>query len=186
MADVTDGPVTMSVTRRVRAGREGEFEAWAAGLSAEAGRFPGHLGVGVIRPARVGPREYTVVVRFSDFASFRAWQDSPQRAAWLARSRDLLEGEPRESVTGGLEFWFTPPESPVLRQPPRWKMALLTVVALYPLNLLLNLLLAPHLTGWPLAGRLLLLAVLVVGLMTYAVMPWVTRIFAGWLRPPQG
>ncbi|WP_045233716.1 hypothetical protein, partial [Deinococcus pimensis] len=158
---------------------------WAAGLSAEAGRFPGHLGVGVIRPARVGPREYTLVVRFSDFGSFRAWQDSPQRAAWLARASELIEGEPRESVTGGLEYWFTPPDSPVLRQPPRWKMVLLTVLALYPLNLSLNLLFAPHLTAWPLAARLLLFAVLVVSMMTYLVMPWVTRLFAPWLSPTE-
>lgn len=181
--DITDGPVTLSVTRRVRPGREADFEAWAAEGSRTASTFPGHLGVGVLRPTPGGPPEYTLVVRFDRYANFKSWQESPERAAWLGRAFDLIEGEPREQVQPGMEFWFTPPASGTLRQPPRWKMAALTVLALYPVNLGLNLLLGPLLDDLGLSARLLVLAVLIVVLMTYGVMPLVTRAFAGWLHP---
>jgi len=181
--DITDGPVTLSVTRRVKPGREAEFEAWAAEGSRAASGFPGHLGVGVLRPTPGGPPEYTLVVRFDRYAHFKSWQESPERAAWLARAEGLIEGEARETVQPGMEFWFTPPASPTLRQPPRWKMTFLTILALYPVNLLLNVAFGELLQHLALPVRLLVLAVLIVVLMTYGVMPLITRLFSGWLHP---
>jgi antibiotic biosynthesis monooxygenase (ABM) superfamily enzyme len=46
-----DGPVTVSVARRVRPGREAQYEAWVRGITAAAARFPGHLGINVLRPS---------------------------------------------------------------------------------------------------------------------------------------
>ncbi len=175
-------PVTIVIRRRVRAGREAEYERWLSGLTGEMAQFPGHLGLGVIRPQGQG-REYLMVVRFGDFASAEAWEHSSVRAEWLRQVEPLLDGETTIEKQPGLEFWFTPPESAVLRQPPRWKMALLTLAALYPLNLLLNELLRPIIVPLALPLRLLLLAVLVVALMTYLVMPVVTRAASRWLRP---
>ncbi|AFZ68048.1 antibiotic biosynthesis monooxygenase [Deinococcus peraridilitoris] len=182
MSDSEAGPVTLSVTRNVRRGREADFEAWAATLNRAARDFPGHLGIGVLRPPGGSGGPYTMVVRFASYRELRSWQESRVRAELLEQGRELIEGQPTEQLAG-LEFWFTPPASPTLRQPPRWKMAALTVLALYPLNLLLNVLLSPLLSSWPLALRLLLLAVLVVVVMTYAVMPMVTRVFRSWLSP---
>ena len=182
MPDVNDGPVTLSVTRNVKAGCEAQFEAWVVNFNVAARAFPGSQGIGVIRPPAGSGGPYTMVIRFDTYEHLRAWQDSSVRAQWLARARDLIEGESTEQLSG-LEFWFTPPASPTLRQPPRWKMAVLTVLALYPVNLLLNVLLGPFIAGVPLALRLLLLAVLVVLVMTYTVMPVVTRLFRSWLYP---
>ncbi|MBX3637538.1 MAG: hypothetical protein KF683_19385 [Rubrivivax sp.] len=39
------GPVTVVVTRRVRAGREAGYEAWLARLQSAARGLPGYLGV---------------------------------------------------------------------------------------------------------------------------------------------
>ena len=50
----TDEPVTVTVARRVAAGREPEFEQWYDGVIAAASRFPGFLGSGVLRPHTVG------------------------------------------------------------------------------------------------------------------------------------
>ena len=85
------------------------------------------------------------------------------------------------SVTPGLEFWFTPPQAPMLRQPPRWKMVLLTLLGLYPISLLLNLGIVPLLGGLPLWLRVLLTSSVIVTTMTYLVMPGITRGFTGWL-----
>ena len=69
----------------------------------------------------------------------------------------------------------------MLRQPPRWKMVLLTLLGLYPLSLLLNWGVVPLLEGVPLWIRILVTSSLIVTVMTYLVMPNITKGFTGWL-----
>ncbi len=49
-----DPPATAVASRRVKAGREREFEEWASGIFA-ANKFPGYLGSEVFRPS--GPKD---------------------------------------------------------------------------------------------------------------------------------
>ena len=100
-----DGPaVTASITRRVRPGREPAFEAWLAGITEAASRFPGFLGTRVVRPIQ-GNREYRVVVRFAAERDLRRWEDSDERRAWYARSEALLEGAPAITDITGTGRW---------------------------------------------------------------------------------
>ena len=143
--------------------------------------WPGHLGTGVVRPVP-GQREYTLVVRFADAANAASWEASVQRAAWIAQITPVLDGESTLEQQPGLEFWFTPPGSPSLAQPRRWKMMVVTLLALYPTSLLISVLVGPSLAHLPLALRAFLQALLVVSAMTYLVMPQATRAFRGWLK----
>ena len=68
------------------------------------------------------------------------WEASPQRAAWIAQVSPLLDGEGRLEQQPGLEFWFTPPGSPSLARPRRWKMMAVTLLALYPTSLIVGVL----------------------------------------------
>ena len=56
------GPVTISVARRVVPGREADYEEWLRGITADALRFPGHMGVNVLRPTS-GANEYVTIFR---------------------------------------------------------------------------------------------------------------------------
>ena len=47
-----DPPVTAVASRRVKPGREQEFEEWVSGILAAANKFPGYLGSEVLRPSR--------------------------------------------------------------------------------------------------------------------------------------
>ncbi|MFC4427774.1 antibiotic biosynthesis monooxygenase [Deinococcus navajonensis] len=174
-------PVSLVVRRRVRPGFEERYEALLTEGVALLGQVPGHRGTGIIRPAP-GEREYTLVSRFDSLRSAADWELSPVRAEWLSRVEPLIDEEVSFEKQPGLEFWFTPPAAPTLRQPPRWKMALLTLAALYPVSVGSGLLLAPVVGHWPLLLRALPQMVLVVGTMTYLVMPTVTRWAASWLR----
>ncbi len=175
-------PVTLVVRRRVRPGQESAFETLVSGVTHTLAHWPGHLGTGVVRPVP-GQREYTLVVRFADAANAASWEASPQRADWIAQVSPLLDGEAELEQQPGLEFWFTPPGSPSLAQPRRWKMMTVTLLALYPTSLLIGLLVGPSLAHLPLAVRAFLQALLVVSAMTYLVMPQATRAFRVWLRP---
>jgi NhaA family Na+:H+ antiporter len=92
--DQVPSGVTLRITRRIRPGREQEFEAWLQGITNEVSRFPGYLGQRIFRPAR-GSREYRVVVRFDSEHNMQRWWDSDERKAWYARSEELelAEGE---------------------------------------------------------------------------------------------
>jgi uncharacterized protein len=67
--------------------------------------------------------------------------------------------------------------------PARRKMALLTWPAAWGLITLILGVLGPVMNTWPLALRTLVLSVLMVVGLTWVVIPYLTRIFAGWLAP---
>jgi antibiotic biosynthesis monooxygenase (ABM) superfamily enzyme len=174
-------PVTVAVSRRVRPEREADFEMWARGISEAAEKFPGHLGAGHIRPAEAGG-EHTIVYRFDTPEHFDNWQNSPERLSWIEASRGLIEGEPRIERATGLEYWFHDPACSYGTPPPVWKQAILTEIGLYPTVLVVAYTVGLLIAGWPLPVRSLVTTVLSVTLMTWVVMPVVSRVFRGWLQ----
>jgi antibiotic biosynthesis monooxygenase (ABM) superfamily enzyme len=180
-----DDPVTVLYSRRVRPGREADFETWAHGIVAAARQFPGHLGASVL--GAPGSREYHILFSFADRRSLRAWLESAERQRWLTRLGDLLEADRGLQQLTGLETWFKLPGSnvPTMKPPPRWKMWLVSLVAVYPLVLAFQALLVPKMTRLPLALRALLFPLVLLSLMTFVVMPMVTRLLRRWLGPRQ-
>lgn len=87
-----DPALTVSFLRRVRPGREAEYEAALAELIDDGARFPGYIDSRVIRPAR-GGRDYRVVVRFARESDAQRWKHAPERQEWLARIDELAEPE---------------------------------------------------------------------------------------------
>lgn len=66
---------------------------------------------------------------------------------------------------------------------PRYKVAAVTWLAIYPALTATLALLGPELAPWPLALRTLVVTVVLVPIMVYGLVPGMQRIFAGWLRP---
>jgi antibiotic biosynthesis monooxygenase (ABM) superfamily enzyme len=83
--------------------------------------------------------------------------------------------------------WFKLPGAKVLRMkpPPRWKMWLVSIVAVYPLVLAFQALVVPTMAGLPLPLRSLMFPLVLLTLMTFVVMPVVTRVLRRWLGPRQ-
>jgi uncharacterized protein len=179
-----EGPVTTTVTRRIKPGHEAAYEAFLAGISGAARAFPGYLGVEVFRPTPGGQGgEYRIVYRFDSLAHLQTWVDSPEHAAWLERAEPHVAGPMRTQVLTGLESWFTLPSQPGTPPPPPYKMALVTWVTIFPLITLVVVASAPLLGSLPLVGRLAVTTGITVPLMTWVVMPRVTRLLGRWLYP---
>ena len=177
------GPVTATVTRRVKPGHEAAYEEFLAGISGAAKAFPGYLGEEVFRPASGGGGEYRIIYRFDSPAHLRSWLDSAERAAWLARAEPHVAGPMRAEFLTGLESWFTLPAQPGAAAPPPYKMALVTWVTIFPLITLVVVASAPLLRRLPLVPRLAVTTLVTVSLMTWVVMPRVTRLLRRWLYP---
>jgi len=65
-----------------------------------------------------------VVYRFADADKQRAWEESAERAAWLARADEFARQTGTTHVSG-LETWFALPGR-TAPAPPKWKMAVVT------------------------------------------------------------
>jgi uncharacterized protein len=175
-------PVTAVFSRRVRPGREAEFEDWAHGVIAAATRWPGHLGASVLHEP--DSPWYHLVYKFTDRDRFRAWVESEERDHWLGQVERLTEDTERElQETTGLETWFDLPGTAAAprRPPPRWKMWMVSLVAVYPLVVLFQWVLAPRVERMPLLVKAALFPLVLLTLMTFVVMPLVTRVLRPWL-----
>ena len=174
-------PVTVVVRRRVKTGREAEFEAAMRDFIGFALGSPGHLSIHVLPPAATGPADYTVIDKFATPEARRAFKESPAYREWMDRLAALTEGDPQIEEMGGLAGWFTLPGRPNAKPPAKYKMAAVTFLGVYPLATVLPPFFSGLIPGW---HPLLLSAVInaaVVGLLTWAVMPLLTRLFARWL-----
>jgi uncharacterized protein len=179
-----DPPVTAVASRRVKPGREREFEEWVSGIFAAANKFPGYLGSEVLRPSD-DPEddEYRIVFRFDHASNLHAWENSEERRHWLRKSRPLLHEEEKVHVLTGLETWFTLPSKPAEPPPPRYKMAIVTWVAVFPVVAVIFSLFGHWLNLLPTLVRTLVFTAVMVTLMTYVIMPRMTRLFSFWLYP---
>lgn len=176
------GAVTVVATRKVKAGHESAYEAWLGRLIHDASAMPGYLGANIVRPGR-GAREYTSVFRFDSVEHLRAFEESELRRRALSEVVPHVEADAVWRKLTGLELWFTPPPGTVVPQPSRWRMALLLIAVVYGLVLSIGQLVALALSSAPFQLRLLVTITLEVFVMTYILMPRLTRWLARWIYP---
>jgi len=177
-------PVTIMFTDHVRTDKVAEYETWSAGIHGDAQRFPGHISVDVIRPDSTGIPEFTTLVKFDNQANLKRWRDSTGLAEWLEQLPELLVGSTHAQKSVGPQLWFDRPRAaPQTEEPPFWKRTLIGIGCVYPLILLLDWALRPITSSMNFRVGLFVNVVVLSSLLTYPVMPWVTRLLHHWLYP---
>lgn len=180
----TTGPVTVVVSRRVKPDRRADYEEWLRRFTAAARDLPGYLGAQISPPPPdAADPEYVSVFRFDTVEHLRAFERSDLRARFLDEVADLVRADAVWDTHTGLEFWFSPPPGTVVPQPSRFRMAVLLVVVVYSLVLGIGALAAMVLSDVPGQLRLLLVITVEVFLMTYVILPPLTRTLARWIYP---
>jgi antibiotic biosynthesis monooxygenase (ABM) superfamily enzyme len=171
--------VHVAITRRVRPGCEAEFQRALLEFFQRSLAHDGVHGVHMLAPPPESKlREFGILRTFASDAERKAFYGSPLFAAWEARVAPLVEGEASYRDLSGLEAWFRSD----LPLPPRWKMAVATLAGVYPTSLLLSVTVGETVHAWPLLLRGLVFAVCMVTLLTWVVMPVVTRGLRPWLH----
>jgi antibiotic biosynthesis monooxygenase (ABM) superfamily enzyme len=121
-----------------------------------------------------------VILRFADEKSVHLWETSYVRQK-LSHEADVFSRRSRQEATG-LETWFAIPECPELEAPPRWKMAVVTFLAVYALSIIILPLLKLVFKDINFYLESVLVAGLLVVILTRAVMPFLSRhVFRKWL-----
>lgn len=177
LQDMTDYVVVVS--RTILAGKKAEFEQAMADFTDWCKICPGHLHLRLLQDSE-NPHNYTVVTAFKDEESRRRFTAHPEYAVWMQRLGALSAEPPRIIEHYGLAGFFPAPPSKAV--PPRWKMALVTWIGVYPLSLLLGALTAPLPAG---PARAALISAVMVLSLSFVVLPLLNRILRDWLFPRQ-
>lgn len=177
-------PVTVQTIRVVRRGCEAAFEAALHEFIAGSISAPGQHGVHVFRPAPgSGSREYSILRRFENTQQRDEFFASQEFADWQQSIAPLVEGEPQRETLCGLETWFALPGNPAIVPPPRWKMALVTLLAVYPLSLVLQNTIALAAKSLHPLLHTLIISCCMVAMLTWVLMPNLTRLLKSWIYP---
>jgi hypothetical protein len=174
-------PIHIAITRRVRPGCEAEFQQALREFFQASFSHGGVLGATMlVPPPGSESRDFGILRSFADEKERDDFYASPIFKAWEARCGPLTEsGSWTYRQLHGLEAWFRSPNNP----PPRWKMAVATFLGVFPVAMGLNLFLGPAIRTWPFVISNAVFNLCVVTLLTWVVMPLVTRLLHRWLHP---
>ncbi|SDS04604.1 antibiotic biosynthesis monooxygenase [Microterricola viridarii] len=188
---MTTTPITVSIERTVDPARIAEATAWMQTGINLATQYPGFLGSGWVR-AGASSTTWHMLYRFADDAALLRWEQSPERAWWLESGSGFAHEQKTERRTG-IEGWFDEPTVVTVEHsggstpvPPRWKQATTIWLGFFPLNVVFAYLTAWLVPGWddlPLALRALITTLCLTPIMTYLMLPAVTRLLRPWLEP---
>jgi antibiotic biosynthesis monooxygenase (ABM) superfamily enzyme len=181
-------PVTVSITRHLDPGHEHEMVSWIQAGMALAERFPGFLGAGWVRP-EADSETWHMLYRFDDSTSLSSWESSHERQWWRDSAGGLGVVESRMERRTGIEGWFDDPTTRDVRDlrlapaaPPRYKQAVVIWLAFFPLSLLVAWFFGEVAPDLPLVERVLASTLLMTPVMTYVVLPRMTRALGWWLQ----
>jgi uncharacterized protein len=126
------------------------------------------------------------IVRYDSIKHLTDWMESKDRQDLLAELDSIVESRHSHRVTG-LEGWFAINRGPDESQsaPPSWKRALAVLFALYPTVMALNYV-NPLMGNLSFPVKMLISNMLSVALLTWFVMPPISRFLGFWLTSNSG
>lgn len=187
---MSSDPITVSIRREVDPDRISEATAWVQAGVNLANQYPGFLGSGWIR-AGESSHVWHMLYRFASDETLTAWENSTERVGWLSLGEGFVRSERTKRRTG-IEGWFGEPATGTLPvnvaeepapAPARWKQTVAIWLGFFPVNLVFTYLMSP-VPGWdalPIWLRVLLTTATLTPIMTYWVLPRVTRMLRSWL-----
>jgi antibiotic biosynthesis monooxygenase (ABM) superfamily enzyme len=173
-------PIHVAITRRVRPGHEAEFQQALREFFQASFAHGGVLGATmIVPPPGSDSREFGILRTFADEQERDDFYASSIFKAWEKKCEPLTETNSwTHRPLHGLEAWFRSPHTP----PPRWKMAAATFLGVFPTAGTLSLTLGAAIRPWPFVLSSVVFNAAMVAMLTWVVMPLVTRALHRWLH----
>jgi antibiotic biosynthesis monooxygenase (ABM) superfamily enzyme len=173
-------PIHVAITRRIKPGREQEFQTALKEFFARSLAQSGvHGAAMLVPPPGSSSMEYGIIRSFANTDERDAFYASPFYLEWKNRIAPLTDGEPEARELHGLEAFFRQSGQ---ASPLRWKMAIATYFGVVPTIMTLALTLGPVIRSWNFVLYNLVFNACVVVLLTWVVMPLITNGLHRWLQ----
>lgn len=180
MAKPMNKPIHVAIVRRVRPGNEADFQQALREFIQVSFTHEGVIGAGmIVPPSGPGARDYGILRTFASQQERDSFYESALYQEWNERCKAMTEGEPEYRQLTGLEAWFRNPQS---EQPPVWKMAVATYLGVLPVVMFLALTLGRLIRSWNFVANNIVFNAFVVALLTWVVMPAITKVLDRWLH----
>ncbi len=172
--------IHIAITRRVRRSHLTDFERALADFASRSLAEQGMTGVHILHPAPdSGSTEYGILRSFQSARDLETFYHSTLYRDWVERIQPMVEGEPQIRHLSGLEAWFREGH----HMPPRWKMAVLTFLAVWPVSIIVPALLRPFILSLHFILQAGLVSAGIVIVLTWVAMPLLVKLSHPWLHP---
>ena len=162
--------VHFAITRRIKPGMESEFEAALREFARQSLHADGTTGVHLIGPVPDG--DYGILRSFESVAASDAFYASELFQNWEQRVAHLVEGPSEQKRLHGLEAFF---REPGRSAPPRWKMAVVTWLGVFPTVWLWSSSIPKLTGGLPSLATMAVVDVFVVITLAWFAMPMLVK-----------
>lgn len=173
-----DHPVTAVVSKRVPEASLDAYRRAQAELDQAMRSFPGFVRSQTSEPTPGAQDNHVTLFTFDSRENLDRWLRSDERRAALAGLDELIDGKFTLSVMSGFGGWFPAGERPT----PRWKQAITVLIALFPTLIVLRWVQNAIAPDAPWLPALFISNVVSISILTWILMPLVTRVLAPWLR----
>jgi uncharacterized protein len=178
--------VTVVVSHPVDPADEDAFLAWQERVTDAERKFAGFRGAELFRPVAGVQDEWTALYRYDTDEHLNTWLESRERKRLLDEGRRFKDFS-LHRISSPFGSWFAQPGGDEEGGgPAQWKTALSVLVGLYPTVVLLTLAINALWKKSELWAALLVGNILSVTLLTWVVMPIVTRTLRFWLTQKGG
>lgn len=167
-------PITTILKIKYKEGYKEECLQWMLETASVASNFDGFIEKNICVSAEI-ERELLNIFTFINNECLQRWENSEDRIHQTRKGEMFVDSIKQKSQLAGLEFMF-----PSVKQPKRWKMVVLTVCIIF---ILLNSLVPvlQYLFTLLHLSVSLLGVVVMVSLMTFVILPFLTKLLGTWL-----
>ncbi|MGB3136507.1 MAG: hypothetical protein WBG38_16835 [Nodosilinea sp.] len=190
-ADVSLQAASLVVEHIVPSGEGMAFRWWHSKVARAAKNFEGHIRTDLCSPVKGQqpnqPMKWYSIVHFESPQLLNQWVNSSDRSVLINAGRKTFASYQFISFSTGLEGWFsrrTGTEQSGLG-PPAWKQNAAVILALYPTVIVQTLLFSALgvMQSWALPNAMIINNIITSSVLTWGVMPLVTKFLGFWLQP---